>query len=604
MKRYRVLEQRESAWQTQAVKSAVRLLNGVLEDGEAAGSGGCEDGGGRIRLPGIGIPVGNPAIGSPARLWENLKNIQKENGVEGERRREPSFVLELPGGEGRYFAAVRIILELNRSFGLLKFVVTVPSVAARLKFLETARELSSRLSGMGFPEFAERCFSFQGENSGEVSARLVEPKELSVCIMNTQAFNRETNRLHLEDEYGQILWEDIRALRPVVIVDEPEQSGRGINRGELAIEELSPLFTLRFKPQDPCGYNKIFSLAEEAARKAGELKTVSRAGAGAAGEKIRLAVETHFKTQLSLLREGHRAKALTLFFTAAGREEREKYLAEFDREYRKAWLKYRAKFSSFLGTAGEDALFPEEDPGKTRRIFLGVDRRGRERELDGWEKKDGGSRRKRLLEDINRGIGRMLEERERMISPDSKTAFLFVHPALREGCENPNVFVICCLDGGISEASVRKKEACARWLPEDEKGRKLRGGTAARLWMIDSLSEQSAGTAEAEAGREKDGGTEVKTGGEKEDRTEEGTDGGKDRETEVKTDRGKVNRTEKKDSMEKEGSTDTENGLEQILLRLAKTAREARVEKLRLSLTPEELRELKDSAGRIEKLLK
>lgn len=603
MKRYRVLEKRESAWQTQAVKSAVRLLNGVLEDGEAAGSGAYEDGGGRIRLPGIGIPVGNPAVGSPARLWENLKNIQRENGVEGERRREPSFVLELPGGEGRYFAVIRIILELNRSFGLLKFVVTVPSVAARLKFLETARELSGRLSGMGFPEFAERCFSFQGENSGEVSARLVEPKGLAVCIMNTQAFNRETNRLHLEDEYGQILWEDIRALRPVVIVDEPERSGRGIKRGELAIEELSPLFTLRFKSEDPCGYNKIFSLTEEAAREAGELKTVSRAGAAAAGEKIRLAVEAHFKTQLSLLGEGRRAKVLTLFFTAAGRGEREEYLAEFDREYREAWLKYQAKFASFLGTAGEDALFPEEDPRKTRRIFLGADRRGRERELDGWEKKDGGSRRKRLLEDINRGIGRMLGERERMISPDSKTAFLFVHPALREGCENPNVFVICCLDGGIGEASVRKKEACARWLPEDEEGRKLRGGTAAQLWMIDGPSERNAGTAKKEAGREESSGTKGETGRGKEGRIEEDTGRGKDGGTKEETGTGNEDRR-KENRMEKEDGTETENGLKQILLRLSKAVHEARLEKLRLSLTPEELLELKDSAGRVEELLK
>ena len=105
---------------------------------------------------------------------------------------------------------------------------------------------------LGYPGLSDCCFSCRGENLREVSTRLVESERLSICIMNIQTFNRGTNRLRAADEYGQVLWEDIRAVRPVVILDEP---GADSGVSELqessgafqALEGLNPLFTLRFQ---------------------------------------------------------------------------------------------------------------------------------------------------------------------------------------------------------------------------------------------------------------------------------------------------------------------------------------------------------------------
>lgn len=94
-------------------------------------------------------------------------------------------------------------------------------MAERLKLAEAARKFSGCFLKLGYPGLSDCCFSCRGENLREVSTRLVESERLSICIMNIQTFNRGTNRLRAADEYGQVLWEDIRAVRPVVILDEP-----------------------------------------------------------------------------------------------------------------------------------------------------------------------------------------------------------------------------------------------------------------------------------------------------------------------------------------------------------------------------------------------
>lgn len=512
MKRYRAVRGKESAWQTQAVKSAVQLFRGAFDlkasETETSGMNGSEseeaqqkengqpETADRIRLPGFGLPVKNPAMDTGKILWKNMRRVQRENGIGqmyqlSENRFDIS--MEMPEGEGRSFVLLRTILELNRAYGLLKFIVAVPSVAERLKLAETARKFSDCFAELGYPSLSACSFSCRGEDLREVSTRLVESEGLSVCIMNIQTFNRGTNRLRAADEYGQVLWEDIRAVRPVVILNEPGADG---NLAELqesskafqALEGLNPLFTLRFQSRAADGENRIFSLTREDALKQGTVKAsfLKRAETqpgedSQAEEKIRLAVKLHFERQMALFREGRQVKCLTLFFTAASSREREQMLKRFDQIYQEQLKEYDSQICMLKET--ERCVFCRE-PEKARRVFLGIDARGRERELDGWERKDAGSFRKRLLEDVNRGIGEMLRKSAGLSSFERQEAFLFAHPALRRGCENRNIFVICCLDAGVTEASLRKKAACGQWLSEDQEGNQIPGRETERLWVI------------------------------------------------------------------------------------------------------------------------
>ena len=492
MKRYRAVGGKESAWQTQAVKSAVQLLRGAFdrEDSETGQTGTADtkegevkpESGARICLPGFGLPVTNPSMDIGKVFRRNLRRVQRENGIVQTSQPLEDRVdisMEMPEGEGRSFVLLRTILELNRAYGLLKFIVAVPSVAERLKLAEAVRKFSDCFLELGYPSLSACSFLCRGENLREVSTRLVESEGLSICIMNIQTFNRGTNRLRAADEYGQVLWEDIKAVRPAVILDEP---GADRTLSELqetskafqALEGLNPLFTLRFQSRAADGENRIFSMTREEALKQGAVKACylrrpeSQPGESSlTEEKIRLAVKQHFDKQLELLKAGRRVKCLTLFFTAASSRDREQMLKLFDQIYREQLEEY----GSQICLTEEEKLFVFcREPEKARRVFLGIDTKGNERELDGWERKDAGSFRKRLLEDVNRGIGEMLKESETLSSFERPEAFLFAHPALRRGCENRNIFVICCLDAGVTEASLRKKAACGQWPSEDQKG--------------------------------------------------------------------------------------------------------------------------------------
>jgi type III restriction enzyme len=54
----------------------------------------------------------------------------------------------------------------------------------------------------------------------------------------------------------------------------------------------------------------------------------------------------------------------------------------------------------------------------------------------------------------------IMKDKERLLSFDEPTAFIFSHSALREGWDNPNVFQICTLNQSVSE--VRKRQEIGR----------------------------------------------------------------------------------------------------------------------------------------------
>ena len=51
----------------------------------------------------------------------------------------------------------------------------------------------------------------------------------------------------------------------------------------------------------------------------------------------------------------------------------------------------------------------------------------------------------------------ILKDKERLLSFDEPTRFIFSHSALREGWDNPNVFVICTLKHSDNTISRRQE---------------------------------------------------------------------------------------------------------------------------------------------------
>src|SRR3546814_20387853 len=64
----------------------------------------------------------------------------------------------------------------------------------------------------------------------------------------------------------------------------------------------------------------------------------------------------------------------------------------------------------------------------------------------------------------------ILKDKERLLSLDEPVRFIFSHSALREGWDNPNIFVICTLKHSDNQVSRRQEDCRGRRLAVNQLG--------------------------------------------------------------------------------------------------------------------------------------
>lgn len=251
-------------YQMKAIRSTVELFKGLSRqiDGIYRPN--------RIRKVGEGDPIRNTDIVVGSRLLENLRNVQLSNNlfadaglVEGN-----NFTIEMETGTGKTYVYLRTILELNKEYGFTKFMIVVPSVAIRKGVEKSMEQLADHFKRLYNVDILKHSFIYDSENPKQISSKLVESNDLSICVLNIQAFNKDNNKIRKEDEYGQNLWEDIKYIKPIVIIDEPQKiegTAKKKSKSLEAIEELQPLFTLRYSATHKQLYNQIYKLDSYAA---------------------------------------------------------------------------------------------------------------------------------------------------------------------------------------------------------------------------------------------------------------------------------------------------------------------------------------------------
>ena len=211
-------------------------------------------------------PVRNIDIVRGNKLFQNLKKVQLKNGLftdeKAYNKHERDFTVEMETGTGKTYVYLRTILELHKEYGFKKFIIVVPSVAIRKgveKSIEQLREHFKRLYNVDLSKYS---FIYDSNNLGKVN-NFVEENNLSICVMNIQAFNRDTNKIRKDDEYAKNLWRDIKFVRPIVLIDEPQKIEGTANKKSQslkAIDELEPLFTLRYSATHKNLYNQVYKL--------------------------------------------------------------------------------------------------------------------------------------------------------------------------------------------------------------------------------------------------------------------------------------------------------------------------------------------------------
>ena len=219
---------------------------------------------------------------SARQLEENLHAVQEANNlpqtrdVTGGRLRD--FTIEMETGTGKTYVYTRTIYELNRRYGLTKFVIVVPSVAIREGVKKSFESTKSHFEQL-YDHTPLECFVYDSGKLGAVTNFAVS-SSIQVMIINIGAFNKDNdfdeeeiaaslangndkrNIFHRPSEKligGRSPQELVSSCNPIVIIDEP-QSVDNTAKAQHAIDTLNPLFVLRYSATHRRKLNMVYQL--------------------------------------------------------------------------------------------------------------------------------------------------------------------------------------------------------------------------------------------------------------------------------------------------------------------------------------------------------
>lgn len=168
--------------------------------------------------------------------------------------------------------------------------------------------------------------------------------------------------------------------------------------------------------------------------------------------QIRETIRAHFEKEKELFNRG--IKCLSLFFIdevanyrqydEEGNEVKGKFQRIFEEEYARLVNKYMTVFDTDY-----DKYLRRFRPYETHRGYFSIDKKGRSVNSSVKRGSD-------MSDDIS-AYDLILKNKERLLSFEEPTRFIFSHSALREGWDNPNVFQICTLRHSNSTTAKRQE---------------------------------------------------------------------------------------------------------------------------------------------------
>ncbi|MDY6258408.1 MAG: restriction endonuclease subunit R, partial [Bacteroidales bacterium] len=168
--------------------------------------------------------------------------------------------------------------------------------------------------------------------------------------------------------------------------------------------------------------------------------------------QIRETIRAHFEKEKELFNRG--IKCLSLFFIDEvanyrqyddeGNEVKGKFQRIFEEEYARLVNKYVT-----ISDTDYDKYLRRLTPQEVHRGYFSIDKKGRSVNSKVKRGTD-------MSDDIS-AYDLILKNKERLLSFEEPTRFIFSHSALREGWDNPNVFQICTLRHSNSNTAKRQE---------------------------------------------------------------------------------------------------------------------------------------------------
>ena len=168
--------------------------------------------------------------------------------------------------------------------------------------------------------------------------------------------------------------------------------------------------------------------------------------------QIRETIKSHFEKERALFQQG--IKTLSLFFIDEVANYKS-YDADGNEVQGPLWKMFEDEYNRYLN---ENLTLFEDDYQRYLRRFsaaqvhngyFSIDKKGHSIDSEVKRGKD-------ISDDIS-AYDLILKNKERLLSFDEPTRFIFSHSALREGWDNPNVFQICTLRHANSSTAKRQE---------------------------------------------------------------------------------------------------------------------------------------------------
>lgn len=213
----------------------------------------------------------NPVFDSKAPLIrENIQRIQEdpEGGVIAKAWRtalEEPFGLDvrMETGTGKTYCYTRLMYELNKRYGFFKFMILVPTTPikegtrsfieseyARRHFADLYPDKSISLSVLEPQKATKGRKMFPQAISDFARGTIFETGRIRALLLSgSMLLSKKT----MERDYDQTLfgtysnpYDTLRAVRPIVIIDEPHKFKRENKAYQRLIERIHPLCVIRF----------------------------------------------------------------------------------------------------------------------------------------------------------------------------------------------------------------------------------------------------------------------------------------------------------------------------------------------------------------------
>lgn len=590
----------ELDYQEDAVNSVIDLLKGIDRHSVSSIYSTARVQGSMLN----GRPEANVRFSSTSRLLQNLQKIQYRNELFKDDHivgAIPQFSIEMETGTGKTFVYLETILRLWSEFGgqFKKFIIVVPSnpilLGVKKSIATFADYFKTKFNNI---DLNNHYFVFDKNVTPEtVTSKLIESNDLSIMLITNHSFNKDSNRLRNGKESGVAVWDDIKDIAPIIVIDEPQKmdgSGRKKSASLLAIEELNPPMILRYSATHKNLYNQIYKLDSYKAYKknlvknikvttihsltpkdfpyiryikfldnslqarieifhkeqgkdikcakfdvdnnasleelsgglpqyrnwyiavqprknddlqistdSGEIFCVAEGKSNdevdhdvAVEKQMEIAIKAHIKKQAEILNSGKKIKVLTLFFVDSVAKVRSDegdgrgtYLKIFDRVFEKIRSQANLFDKSTLSKYPKEfaILNPDTPVESVREGYFAVDKKHKAVDVEGWnsDKDDEDVKLKaKAQEDVDRGIDLILNKKDELISFDEPLSFIFSHSALREGWDNPNVFVLVTIKETGSDIAKKQEVGRGLRLPVDISGTRCYDSSINELTIV------------------------------------------------------------------------------------------------------------------------